>query len=344
MAVLLAAALVAVGCADDAPGRPDALVEDGDGPNAGPPPTIPGGVELVPTDPATVLVGTDLAFGTPLPSEQLAADAFTDDPEVAAALARRVHATDGRRLADALLLTIDGSQIFDEAGLAAFERALVGSLGGAEATDVELAGRPVVRAASAGLVALGFREGDLLTIVSGAVDADVTLVVTRQLEARARGEVGSLTPVTPLADVPAESVFVPVPTVSFAPIPPPEEEPASPTLPALAGATEVYGRYGVVAGERRTVVWVLTLDRATYPSAEALDPVLPGLVAARAEGAPAQPAEVVDRVVLSATDQEAGRSASVFRHQGLVLLVEGRRADQVETVVTAWITALSQDL
>jgi hypothetical protein len=133
---------------------------------------------------------------------------------------------------------------------------------------------------------------------------------------------------------------VPIATVSFAGIPPPEEEATSPVPPTLSGATGVHGRYGVVAGERRTTVWVFTLDPATYPTAEALDPVLPSLASSRADGAAAQPAEVVDRVVLTAANEPGQPTAAVFRHQSLVLLVEGERPDQVEAVVTAWITAL----
>ena len=43
---------------------------------------------------------------------------------------------------------------------------------------------------------------------------------------------------------------------------------------------------------------------------------------------------------MSATVPEGERSAQAFRHQGLVLLVEGLRPDQLDAVVTAWITAL----
>src|SRR5690606_16410672 len=128
----------------------------------------------------------------------------------------------------------------------------------------------------------------------------------------------------------------------FAPIPPAEEEPTPPDPPSLVGATGVHGRYGVVAGERRTTIWVITVDAATYPSAEALDRALPALVSARAEGAVAQPSEMVDRVVLGADRPVGERSARVFRHQGLAIVVEGLRPDQLDAVVTAWITALSQ--
>ena len=205
--------------------------------------------------------------------------------------------------------------------------------------DVELVGREVLRSSAADHVALGFREGNLLAIVTGSVEADVQQAVTLQLEAIARGEMGSPTPITPLIAVGSGAAFIPMATVSFEPIPPAEEEPG-PEVPAFPGATGVEGRYGVVAGERRSVVWVFTLDSATYPSAEALAPALPGLVAARADGTAPEAPEVVDRVVLASTNPDGMPSARVFRHQGLVLLVEGDRAAQLDAVVSAWITAL----
>ena len=340
VAVLLAAGLLLGACTDDGPGRPDELGTRTDGPNPGALPTIPGGVELAPVDPSSVLVGAELAFGTPLPSEQAAADALAAGPEVASVLVRRAYSVvDGRHLADVLAVTLDGAELFDEAALAAFERGLVGAFGSGEVTTVPVAGREVLRAATDRSVTLGRRDGDLLTLATGP-EAEVTLVVTRQLEAAARGEIGSVVPATPLVPVPAEAAFVPVPTVAFAPIPPPEEEPVGPEAPALAGATGVQGRYGVVAGERRTVVWAFTLDPAAYPTAEALDPALGPLVASRTGGAPVEPAEVVDRVVLAADGAEGLPSARAFRHKGLVLLVEGDRPDQLDAVVTAWITAL----
>lgn len=332
--------VVVTACQGGGGGPTDDVGDDRDAHNAGPLPTLPGGVELTVLDPTAVLVGTELAFGTPLPSEQAAADGFSADPEVASAVARRVHATtDGRRLGDALVLVLDGNEIFDEAALAAFERAAVEAIAGGEAAEQQLAGRTVLRAASAEQVVLGFREGNLLTVVRGADEADVVLTVTRQLEAIARGEVGSPDPVTPLIGLAPGAAFIPVPTVSFEPIPPPEEEPG-PEVPSLPGATALEGRYGVVAGERRSTVWVFAVDLAAYPSAEALAPALPPLVSARAAGAAPEASEVIDRVVLAATNPDGEPSARVFRHQGLVVLVEGERAAQLDAVVTAWITAL----
>jgi hypothetical protein len=247
---------------------------------------------------------------------------------------------DGHRLANALVLALNGAELFDDKALAAFEAAAVEGMGGAPTAPVEVAGRAVLRSAGADRVALGFREGNLLAIVSGPVDADVTLVVTRQLEALARGEVGTVEAFTPLVALEPNAAFVPVDAVTFEPIPPAGEEPSSPEVPDLAGATAVEGRYGVVAGERRTVVWAIAVDRGQYPSAEALAPALPGLASARAAGAPPQPVEVIDRVVLVSTNEDGSPSARVFRHQGLVLVVEGNRADQLDAVVTAWIVAL----
>ena len=321
-------------------GRPDQLADDRDGPNPGPLPTLPGGVDLPALDPAVVLTGSGLAFGTPLPSEQVAAEGFTADPEVSMAIARRVFvAVDGRRLGSVLVLVLDGSALADDDALAAFVRGAVAGLGGGRARDLQVAGRTVVRSTGPEGVTLGFREGNLLTIVTGTEESDVRLAVTRQLEAIGRGELGVTTPVTPLIAVPGGAAFIPMAAVSFEPIPPPEEEPG-PESPVLPGAAGVEGRYGVVAGERRTVVWAFTLDLATYPSAEALAPALPELVAARADGTAPHAVEVVDRVVLVSTNPDGTPSACVFRHQGLVLLVEGDRAAQLDAVVTAWITAL----
>ena len=340
-AVGLAAALLA-GCGSGSGGAVDEVGEDRDSPNPGVVPTMPGGVELAVLDPATVLVGAELAFGTPLPSEQVAADAFTADPEVEAAVARRARSTaDGRRLANVVVLVLDGSELFDDSVLAAFERGAVGALAGGVAADGVLAGRAVLRAAGGdGRVAVGFREGNLLTIASGVSAPDVDLVVTRQLEALGRGEVGSGTPLTPLVGVPPDVVFVEVPTVAFAPFPMPEDEEPPPT-PTLAGATGVAGRYGVVAGERRTVVWSFAIAGA-YPSAEAVEPAVQGVVSQLVPGAAVEPVEVIDRVVhaASVSGDEVARAASAFVHQGLVLVVEGRDAAQVDAVVTAWITAL----
>ncbi|MGH9274357.1 MAG: hypothetical protein ACRDZU_06895 [Acidimicrobiales bacterium] len=338
VAVLLVGLLGA--CSGGGGGLPDQLAEDDDAPNPGPLPTLPGGVELPALDPARVLVGAGLAFGTPLPSDQVAADAFTVDPEVSLAVPRRVFAAaDGRRLGDALVLVLDGSELFDTSALVAFERAAVASLGGGRVRDIDLDGRVVLRSSAADHVALGFREGNLLTIVTGPVEGDVQLAVSRQLQAIARGEVGAPSPVTPLIAIGTGSAFIPMATVSFEPIPPAEEEPG-PEVPAFPGSTSVEGRYGVVAGERRTVVWVFALDLGMYPSAEALAPALPGLVAARADGTEPQALEVIDRFVLASTNPDGAPSARVFRHQGLVLLVEGDRASQLDAVVSAWITAL----
>ena len=345
-AVALAAAgvaavgvLFAVTRTDDGPTRADEAVADRDGVNAGVVPTIPGGVELAPVDPAVLLVGDGLAFGTPLPSEEAAGQAFTASPEVTSVVTRRVYEADGRRLGRVLVLHIDGHQLFDAAALTAFERTMVSQIGGAPVEEVPMGGRNVLQATKGDRAAIAFRQGDQLSIVTAST-AHATSVATRQIEAQARGEVGSLDPVTPLPPTPVLAGFVPLSTVSFLPIPPPEEEPITPEVPTFPGAAAVEGRYGVVAGERRTVVWAFALDRGAYPTAEALAPALPGLVSSRAGGAPAEANELIDRVVLSATNPPGTRSARAFRHQGLVLLVEGDRPDQLDAVVTAWITAL----
>lgn len=334
MAVLFAA------CGGGGRGSVDELTERRDGHNAGPTPTLAGGVELPEVDPAAVLVGAGVAFGSPLPSESAAVDAFLEAPEVAAALVRRaLDLGDGRHLADVTVLTLDGRQIFDDGVLAAFADATVAALGGGRAQRSVLAGRDVVQVTGLSTAAVGFLQGNLLVVVRGG-PTDAVLVATRQIEAIARGDVGSVTPATPLLPTAAESAFVPVPTVAFAPIPSPEEEPGPPAPPALAGATAVQGRYGVVGGERRTVAWAFALDVGAYASGEAVEPVMQALVAGRA-GVPAAPAvETIDRVVFGASGPSDEVTVRAFRHLGLVLVVEGARADQVDAVTTAWIAAL----
>lgn len=333
-------ALVLAGCRGGGGGAADELTERRDGHNAGPTPTLPGGVEVTAVDPAAVLVGAGLAFGSPLPSETAAAEAFVDLPEVTAALVRRVHDVgDGRRLATVTVLTLDGGAFFDEGVLTAFADATVAALGAGQAQSVALAGREALQVTGPSGVTVGFLQGDLLVVARGA-PTDAVLVATRQLEAIGRGEVGSAAPSTPLIPTTAESAFVPVPTVSFALIPPTEEEPG-PEPPTLAGATALQGRYGVVGGERRTVVWAFSLDLGAYPSAEVVDPAMQDLAARRA-GAPASSGvETIDRVVFGATgSDDDAMTVRAFRHRGLVLVVEGARADQVDAVTTAWITAL----
>ena len=340
-ALLLTGALLAAGCSEDGePGRGGRATEDA-GPNVGPLPTIAGGTELAALEPVRVLVGDGLTFGRPLPSEQAGAEAFTQEPEVSSATVRRVHSLpDGRFLGQALVLALNGAEIFDEGVLGAYVRGVVGALGDGTTVDAQLAGRTVVRSRGPAGLTIGFREENLLVVVRGAAEPDVTLVVERQLAAIAGGVVGAPDPATPLVPIPADAAFVAVPTVAFQPFLPSEEEPR-PEPPGLPGASGVQGRYGVVAGERRTVVWAFTLDPAAHPSAEALEPAMVALASGRAGGAASESVELIDRVVHRATGGAEVPSATAFRHQGLVLLVEGTDPAQVDAVVSAWITALA---
>lgn len=339
VALLVSGALLWASCAGEDTPEGGTSPAESRGPNAAPPPTLSGGVDLVAVDPLRVLVGDGLAFGRPLPSEQSGADAFTQSPEVSSATLRRVHSLpDGRRLGQVLVLALDGRELFDQGVLEAFTRGVVGASGDGTAVDGMLGGRPVLRSPGPAGTTIGFLEGNLMVIVQGA-EPDAALVVERQLAAIAAGTVGPPDPVTPLVPLPIDAAFVSVPTVAFQPIPPPEDEPA-PEPPGLSGATGVQGRYGVVAGERRTIIWAYTVDPAVYSSAEALEPAMAALASSRAGGAATVAVEVFDRVVQRATGAPEIPSATVFRHEGLVLLVEGSDPAQVDAVVSAWIHAL----
>jgi hypothetical protein len=342
-ALLLAGALVGASCSGDdgAADADDPAPSDDAGPNAGALPTLAGGLELAAVEPVRVLSGDGLAYGQPLPSQQAAADAFLEEPEVAAVTARRIHSLlDGRLVGDALVLELDGRELFDQSVLDAFVRGAAGALGGEEQEEVDLGGRTVIRSEGSAGTTIAYIEGNLLTLVRGPDAHDVQVVVERQLAALAAGVAGARDPRTPLVPLALDAAFVRVPTVTFEPIPPPEEEPA-PEPPALAGATGVQGRYGVVAGERRTTVWAFTVDPQTYPWAEALDEGMADLASSRTGGASAEAVEVHDRVVQRSDGSDEVPSARVFRHQGLVLLVEGPDPEQVDAVVSAWIAALA---
>ncbi len=338
-APLLLAALVVAACGGDGSSGRDAPKDQG--PNKAPPQTLAGGVELPAVDPISLLVGEGLAYGEPLPSEQAAADAYLEDPEVASVVARRIYSVrDGRLLGAVTLLALDGTEVFDEAVLDAFVEAAVAALGDGTADVVPVAGRDVLRARGPGGTVMGYREGDQLLLVRAADDRDAALVLDRQIVARAAGATGAEQPFTPLLPTPIDAAFVAVPTVTFQPIPPPEEEPP-PETPTLRGATGAQGRYGVVAGERRTTVWAYTLDiPRTYASAESLEPALAELVSARAGGTPSEEAEVFGAIVVRADGPEGTPSVRAFRYEGIALVVEGLVPSQLDAVLTAWLREL----
>lgn len=338
-AALLLAVLGVAACGGG--GGSNAGAPEDRGPNKAPPQTLAGGVELPPVDPVSLLVGEALAYGKPLPSEQAAADAYLEDPEVASVVARRLYGLrDGRPLGIVRVLALDGAEIFDESVLDAFVEAVVASLADGTAAAVPVAGREVLRGDADGRTVMGYREGDQLFIVEGPDPHDIGVVLERQVRAFAARAPGAEEPFTPLVPTPVDAAFVEVPTVTFQPIPPPEEEPV-PETPALRGAIGSQGRYGVVAGERRITIWAYSLDvPRTYPSAESLEAPVAELVAARAGGAPVEEVEVFGKVVVGANGPDGSASARAFRHQGIVVLVEGLVPSQLDAVITAWLREL----
>lgn len=341
----VAAVLVlAAACSGGKAGPASDAVDDRAAPNSVPLPTIEGGVELAKVDLRAVLVAEGLSFGQALPSEQAAADAFTEDTEVVSAVARHVLSVASKRLvARVVVLELDGPEIFDVGVLDGFVRGVIGAYGDGPVEEVEMGAQMTFRSVGEASTAHGFRLGNLLVVVLAPVSEDATLVVERQVSARAAGGLGAADPATPMYVRSADAAFVAVPTVSFLPIPPPEDEPP-PAPPSFPGATGMQGRYGVVAGERRTVAWSFTVDPGTYPSAERLEPAIAALVTARAGGTVAKITEVLDRVVLAADAApgvEGALAARAFRHGALVVLVEGRDAAQLDAVVSDWISALA---
>jgi hypothetical protein len=310
------------------------------------PPTLPGGVELAPVDPASALVGDGIAYGSPLPSAQAAAGALAEDPGIEQVLVRVAHRADGQGpLAEVLLATLDGAAFFDASVLDAYLNGLTVALAEAPGPEAlgppqDIAGTPVRRLDGPGESAVAvWRRGDLLVVVRGAA-VDVEHVVTRSLSALAAGHVGSLEPRTPLPAPGAPAPFVEVPNVELVALPPPEEEPPPPA-PELIGASAPEARIGVIGGERRAMVWAFPIDPGVL-TVEAISPAVEALVQGRAGGAPAVAEEVLATVVTAADAAVGQRSARAFVHGRWVVLVEGPVPADLDGIVTAWLEALRQ--
>ena len=87
-------------------------------------------------------------------------------------IARRLYSRrDGRLIGEALVLTLDGAELFDESVLDAFVEAAVGAQGDGTATTATVGGRPVLRSSGPSGTVMGYREGNQLMLVRGADDA-----------------------------------------------------------------------------------------------------------------------------------------------------------------------------
>jgi hypothetical protein len=339
---LLVGACTGGGRGDDG-AVPPAIGRPASGPSV-PPPALVGGLDLEPVDPAAVLVGDGLAYGSTLPSVVAALDTHRDEAEVSDALVRDVRdAATAEVLVRVTVLRLDGGAFFDEVALAGYVDGLL-----AAATDtavpetapepVPIAGTEVRRAASRERSAAAWQLGDLLVVVEGAAER-VDEVLVRSLAAVAEGRVGTVDPITPLPPPAEGSPLVSVPSVEFVPFPPVEEEP-EPEPPVLAGGLVIDGRIGVVGGERRATVWVVATDTAAFSTVEVLELATAGMVQGRAGGAAVRTTEVLGRVVLAADGSDGAPSARAFRQGRTVLLVEGADPGQLDAVVSAWLAVL----
>jgi hypothetical protein len=299
-----------------------------------------GGIELAAVDPTVALAGEGLAYGSPLPSAEAAAQALLEDPAVRSVLVRLVHDAGGAGpLAEVIALSLDGAAFFDATVLEGYLDGLVLGLTDAPGDPPSSSTSGAPRSAGPTVPVRGRLPcgaiGDLVVVVRGDRGA-VDLVLLRSLEALANGQPGSLEARTPLPPGGEPPPFVPVPGLSFTPFPD-DEEPPEP--PGLVGAGPADGRIGVVGGERRSLVWALPVAD-DVPTVEAVRPAVDAMVQARAGGAPAVVSEALGRVVVTADGAAGSRSARAFLHRRWVLLVEGSEPAQLDAVVTAWITAL----
>jgi hypothetical protein len=307
-------------------------------PTAGPPVTIPGGVDLPRRDPASVLVGPGLAFGSQLPSATAGLAELEATEEVRSTLGRRVYDQGSARLlAELSVLVLDGTAFHDERTLERWVVSFVGRLAGSEPRRARIEGRPIVRAGAGGRAVLGLRRGSLLVLVSGARD-ETDWVAALMLQGLRTDDPPRPWPATPLAFMAADVPFVPVPGVEFVPFPPAEDEPP-PAPPVLAGTLATEGRIAVVGGERRATVWSLATDPGVYATAEELAAAIDALVGSRTGGSTSI-TELGDRLVTAADGPPGGTSTRAFHHGNVVVLVEGRDPAQLDAVATAWVRAL----
>ena len=337
-ALVLAVTLAAGACSDD--GGSDGAVTQDAGPNTLPPQTLPGGVELAAVDPLRLLAGDGLAYGQPLPSEQAAAEAYLEDPEVASVMARQLHSRgDGRRMGDVLVLELNGAEIFDESVLDGFVGGAVGALGDGTTEPVTIAGRPVLRSQGPSGTVMGYREGNQLMLVRGPAPEDIGGVVERQLQALAvaRSARRSRSPRSSRCRSTPPSCRCP---------PCPSNRSRRPRRSPRRSRQVCRAQRGFwVAtawspGERRTNVWAHTLDPTTYPSAERLEPALaalastPGRCARGGEGGARPPR-------LQRRRRRWPPLSPRVPPSGLALVVEGQVPAQLDAVITAWLTELA---
>ncbi len=340
-----ALALLAAGCAP--PGGEDTtspLAEGEDQVLAESPAPIRPAIVLGTRDPASVLAGAGLVFGTAGGAAVLSVQGYETDPLVQQAVVRDVYAADtGEPVGSVVVLTLAPGVFTSTAAVDGYVRGLASgaaeSVGGAQ--EIALGGVDGFFASTESQAFVTFRLDDVVALVSAPTGGGAQTLAATIAQGALSGAGGAVSTVTPFAEVPASSAFVDLEGFEFDLFPGDDEkgdlayEPQpAPLLDGLLGLPEA--RLVVIGNEIRGAAWVLPAARASYASAEELVEPMRLLAAERSGG------EVTEEVVAGRTvfAGDAGASVRVAVDENLVLVVDGIDPVNADAILAEWLGSL----
>ena len=291
-------------------------------------------------DPTSLLAADGFVFGGPEPETVLAADGIGSDPLVQRALARTVYSAEtGEELATLLAVVLEPGVFTSAAAVNGFVGGLATGLIGTDdpPMPVPIGGFDGFAASSGQRSIVAFRVDNVVVMVEADSPATAGAVGEAVAVADSTGAGVDSTTMTPFSDVDPFSVFSPLAGFEFAVFPTDEEkvdlpfEPLPvPTLDGLAGFP--VGELVVIGNEIRGAAWAVPVSRASYASAEDLIEPMRNLAATRSGGAATEQV-IAGRTVYGG---DAVESIRVFRHENLVLVVDGFDRVNADAIVAAW--------
>jgi hypothetical protein len=283
-------------------------------------------------DPNSVLVARGYLFGSAPPSLAATRDVYrADDLVLGSEVAVAWHASRVQRIADVIVLSLDGPALVDDQVVQAYVDAFEGAL------------------ARTGSRSVSFLHRNLLVVLVGPDRAAVTALRDAMTTAIAAGAEGGPTRHTPMRRVAPGSVFVELPNAIFEPYPTPSDTtvegtptteepgdpPAAPTLDDANAVSSVELRRVLVGNEARALAWALGTRTDVVRSAEELEILLERSVRSRVR-ADVTTRAVSDRSVWVATGIRG------FRVHNVVVIVEGADEVQLDSLVASWLQTFSE--
>ncbi len=301
-------------------------------------------LELGDRDPTSLLSAEGFVFGDPGPESVLAADGVGSDPLVQRALARTVYELDTGEPAATLLAVVLAPGVFTS------DAAVNGFVGGLATGVLDTNDQPTLvpvgaadgfAASSGQMSVVAFRIDNVVVMIEAASLTTAAAVGEAVAAAASTGVEVDATTGTPFTEVDPFSVFAPLAGFDFAAFPTDEEkvdlpfEPLPvPTLAGLAGFP--VGELVVIGNEIRGAAWAVPVSGASYESGEDLIEPMRNLAATRSGGG------TVEQVIAGRTVYagDAVESIRVFRHENLVLVVDGFDRVNADAFVAAWARSL----